>query len=64
MATKQAMKENLGSLPFTRKNQEFRLENQMVRIILFGKLQKLWAASWGDAYFLFFLVSSVDLAIL
>ena len=36
----------------------------MVHVIPFGKLQKLWAASWGDAYFLFFLVSSADLATL
>ena len=28
------------------------------------KLQKLWAAGWGDAYVLFFLVSSADLATL
>jgi len=36
----------------------------MVRVIPFGKLQKLWAAGWGDVYFLFFLVSSADLATL
>jgi len=36
----------------------------MVRIIPIEKLQKLWAAGWGDAYFLFFLVSSTDLATL
>jgi len=36
----------------------------MVHVIPFEKLQKLWAASWGDAYFLFFLVSSADLATL
>ena len=29
-------------LPFTRKNRKFRLENQMVRIIPFGTLCKLW----------------------
>ena len=34
----------------------------MVRVIPFGKLQKLWATGWGHAYFLFFLVSSADLA--
>jgi len=39
-------------------------ENQMVRILPFGKVQKLWAAGWGDAYFLFFLISSADLATL
>ena len=26
----------------------------MVHVIPFGKLQKLWAAGWGDAYFLFY----------
>ena len=36
----------------------------MVRVIPFGKLQKLWAASWGNAHFLFFLVSLADLATL
>jgi len=36
----------------------------MVPVIQFGKLEKLWAAGWGDAYFLYFLVSSVDLATL
>jgi len=33
-------------------------------VIPFGKLQKLWAAGWGDAHFLFFLVSLADLATL
>ena len=32
---------NQGYLPFTRKNRKFQLENQMVRTIPFGKLQKI-----------------------
>ena len=32
-----------GYLPFTRDNRKFQLENQMVRAIPFGKLQKIWA---------------------
>ena len=35
----------------TLENQLFRLENQMVRAIPFGKLQKIWAVIWGDAFF-------------
>ena len=35
--------EELGYLPFTRENRKFQLENQMVRAIPFGKLQKIWA---------------------
>jgi len=58
------MLEKQKVLPFTRRNRKFRLENQMVRVIPFGKLKKLWAAGLGDAYFLFFLVSSADLATL
>ena len=53
-----------GCLPFSRRNRKFRLENQTVRVIPFGKVQKFWAAGRGDAYFLFFLVSSADLATL
>ena len=36
---------------FTWENREFQSENQMVRTILFGKLQKIWAVIWGDALF-------------
>ena len=57
-------REILGCLPFTWGNRKSWLENQMVRVIPFGKLQKLWAASWGNAHFLFFLVSLADLATL
>ena len=32
----------LGYLPFTQENRKFQLENQMVRAIPFGKLQKIW----------------------
>lgn len=48
----------LGCIPFTQRNRKFWLENQMVRVIPFGKVQKLWAAGWGDACFLFLQVSS------
>ena len=34
---------NLGYLPFTWKNRKFQLENQIVGVISFGKLQKIWA---------------------
>ena len=35
--------EHKGYLPFTWENREFQLENQMVRAIPFGKIQKIWA---------------------
>ena len=44
----------LGYLSLKRKNRKFRLENQMIRAIPFGKLQKTWAVSWGGAIFLLF----------
>jgi len=53
-----------GYLPFTWENRKFQLENQMVRAIPFGKLQKLWAVIWGDAIFLLFQVSLADVKIL
>ena len=34
-----------GFLPFTWENRKYRLENQMVRAIPFGKLQKIWAVT-------------------
>jgi len=37
-------------LPFTWETQKFRLENQMVRAIPFGKLQKIWAVIWGEQF--------------
>ena len=40
---------------------EIPVENQMVRAILFGKLQKIWAVISGNAIFLLFLVCSADL---
>ena len=43
-----------GYLPFTWENRKFQVENQMVRTIPFGKLQKIWAVIWGDAIFLLF----------
>ena len=53
---------NLGYLPFTRENRKFQLEDQMVRAILFGQLQKIWALICGDATFLLFQVSLADIA--
>ena len=47
----------------TRENREFQLENQMVRAIPFGKLQKIWAVIWGDIIFLLFWVSLADVNI-
>ena len=44
----------MGYLPFTRENRKFQLEDQMVRAIPFGKLQKIWALICGDAIFLLF----------
>ena len=48
------MNELLGYLPFTWENRKFQLENQMVRAIPCGKLQKIWAVIWVDAIFLLF----------
>ena len=44
---------NTGYLAFTWENQKFRMENQMVCAILFGKLQELWAMIQGDAIFVY-----------
>ena len=44
--------------PFAWVNRKFRMENQMVGAITFGKLQKIWAVIWGDAIFLLFIVCS------
>ena len=41
-------------LLFTRENRKFRLENQMVHIISFRRLQKIWVVIWDDAINLFF----------
>ena len=35
-------------------NRKFWLENQMVRGIPFGKLQKIWAVTWCDVIFFSF----------
>ena len=40
------------------------MENEMVRAIPFGKLQKIWALIWGDAIFLLFYVSPADLDVI
>ena len=34
---------DMGYLPFTWENRKFQLEDQMVRAIPIGKLQKIWA---------------------
>jgi len=54
---------NWGYLPFTWENRKFQFENQMVRAIPFGKLQKIWAVIWGHAIFLLFQVSLADVDI-
>ena len=41
-------------LLFTRENWKFMLENQMVHIISFRRLQKIWVVIWDDAINLFF----------
>ena len=51
----------LGYLPFTWENRKFRMENQRVQAIPFGKLQKKWAVFYDDVVFLLFLVCSADL---
>ena len=50
---------NPGYLLFAWENRIFRLDNQMVRVIPFGKVQKTWAVIWGDVSF-----CSADLDIL
>ena len=47
----------------TVENRLLGLENQMVRAIPFGKLQKIWAVFCDDVVFLLFLVCSADLDI-
>ena len=42
---------DLGYLPFTVRNRKFRLENQMVCVIPFGKLQETRAFVEEDAFF-------------
>ena len=46
------IKFDLGCLPFTLKTRKFQLENQMVCIIPFGVLLKLWASGQSDAFLL------------
>ena len=45
---------SLGHPPFTRENRKFQFEEQMVRAIPFGKLQRIWALICVDAIFLLF----------
>ena len=52
---------DLGCLLFTRKTGKFRLENQMVRIIPFGVLLKLWAFGQSDAFLLLLLGLTADI---
>ena len=47
--------DNHGCLAFTSKNRKFQLENQMVRIIPFGVLLKLWTSGQSDAFLLLLL---------
>ena len=45
----------MDTRPFTWKTRKFQLENQMVRIIRFGVLLKLWASGQSDAFLLLLL---------
>ena len=49
-----------GCLPFTWKNRKFQLENNMVRIIPYGVLLKLWASGQSDAFLLLLLGFTAD----
>ena len=49
-----------GCLPFTWKTRKSQLENQMVRIIPFGVLLKLWASGQSDAFLLLVLGFTAD----
>ena len=42
---------NWGYLPLSWENRKFRLENQMVRAIPFGKLQTIWTVKLIWIYF-------------
>ena len=53
----------IGVLTIYTGKPEVQLENQMVRAIPFGKLQKIWAVIWGDAIVLLFKVSLADVDI-
>ena len=50
----------LGCLPFTWKTRKFQLGNQMVRVILFGVVLKLWASGQSDAFLLLLLGFTAD----
>ena len=50
----------IGCLPFIWKTRKFQLENQMVRIIPFGVLLKLWASGQSDAFLLLHLGFTAD----
>ena len=51
---------NHGCLPFTWKTRKFQLENQMVSIIPFGVLLKLWASGQSDSFLLLLLGFTAD----
>ena len=51
---------NLGCLPFPWKTRKRQFENQMVRIIPFGVLLKLWASGQSDAFLLLLLGFTAD----
>ena len=46
---------DLGCIPFTWKTRKFQLENQMVRIIPFGVILKLWTSGQSGAFLLLLL---------
>ena len=49
-----------GCLPFKWETRKFQLENQMVRIIPFGVLLKLWVSGQSDAFLLLLLGFTAD----
>ena len=52
--------ETRGAYHFTRKIRKLQLENQMVHIIPFGVLLKLWASGQSDAFLLLLLGFTAD----
>ena len=55
---------NPGVLTIHIENRKIRsVDNQIVRTIPFGKLQKIWAVIWGDAIFLIILVCLIWICI-
>ena len=52
--------QTLSAYHLHEKTRKFQLENQMIRIIRFGTLLKLWAFGQNDAFLLLLLGSTAD----